>query len=230
MFLMSEKSNDISLIDFIITLFRYKLLIACIVISFIISALLYNANATPIYESEASFFITPQTSASTGGGSIMGYAKVFGIDLPSNITKFIFAILQSGKMRAQIVNDMESTFPNASRSEIFEALNFKDSFSIKKDKYDTFVISFQNKSPDVAQKVIISCLDNLTELNKELNIAAQKEFFTILDSPTSPSKPIKPRKILNLILAIVGSTSFAIFLVFFIEYIKSELKLRNHHE
>jgi uncharacterized protein involved in exopolysaccharide biosynthesis len=222
---MSKLQSEINLIDFIFTLFKYKIMILSIIAFSCVSMLIYNATASPIFKVESSFILPTQSGGS--GNPLLGYAKTLGISMPSNISQYIFAISQSGNLHGRIVSDVEKYYPNKTKNEIYKILNFKDSVSLKKNNHETFILKIENKNPEIAIAINKSFLQNLKFITQELEITAQKKIITILDAPNKPSKPYKPRKLLNIIFAIIGSTTFSISLVFFIEYIKDELEHRD---
>jgi uncharacterized protein involved in exopolysaccharide biosynthesis len=214
---MGEIEEEISFSFYWNTLKRYKIIILVFIVLSVGLCSIYNRVATKQYRSYSTFFVPLQNSG--GGSSILGYARALGVGLPSNLGDYLVSILQSRRIHESIAIDLRLFFPNMKDSVILGKLQLGKNTKINKSSRGIFSLSYFHKNPEVSFAVINSYLNNLSKLNKELEMTVQKQIITVLDPPLVAKGYFKPNKRLNLALSGILSLFFSIIFVFLYDQI-----------
>ncbi|MDD5456792.1 MAG: Wzz/FepE/Etk N-terminal domain-containing protein [Candidatus Margulisbacteria bacterium] len=98
---------------------------------------------------------------------------------------------------------------------------FKGNLSVEKDKASFITLSFEDRNPLLAAKLVNFCISNLDHINEQLEISSQKPLVVILDKADMPVFKSKPNKKMIMIISIVTSLIAGVFLSFVIEYLRN---------
>ncbi|MBT5954894.1 hypothetical protein HOG98_09280 [bacterium] len=170
------------------------------------------------YEVSTTFF--PETdSIQNPSNQILGYAEIFGINTPSNLSKYILIILKSKRLKNGIANELKINFKTEINSAIKKGtiknntkdiqthtiylLKLEKHLKIKLDENSLFNLNYVNNDPEMSLKVIHSALKNLNDINNKLKLFGNKKLITLLDEPEKPkvNKPVFPNPKIIFILS-----------------------------
>ena len=184
---MDEKrevvTNEISLLDYLIVLLKWKKLILIITFASSIIAGIIGYIMTPIYRAETAI-LPPQQSGSSlamgllsqmGGGEIASAA--FGIKTPSDLYA---GMLKSRTIANRIIDrfDLMKLYDVEYRENAIKILSNVMNITIG-NKSDIITVSVEDKNPERASKMANAFVEELKNLTKGLAIteAAQRRLF-----------------------------------------------------
>ncbi|MCP4051146.1 MAG: hypothetical protein GY730_10635 [bacterium] len=215
---MADILNDeIDYIYYIKTIFRYKIIIAVFVAVSLICCAVYNEVVSEQYSVSSTFFVPLDTGGS--GGSFMGYARLMGVKIPSNIDQYVISLLESQRMKDRITEEMLVMYKDR-KVDIEATLKLGEYLSVKKNINGIFILQYKNTDQEIALKVVERYLENLNWFNKELEITAQKNIITVLDLPVYPEYPSDPKKKFNFVVVFAGAVFFSVLSIFIYDFIR----------
>ncbi len=221
------QDDEIDLIELFKTIMSsWKIWVSTTLIT-MISALVYNIYAPPLYEASMTFFIP---ASSSGNSALRSYAALLGSSTPSNIEDQLLAIAESQRIQWSVTETIVKQYPKVfvefekkQEKPILEALRIgsfasgvlklEKTFSATKSKTGLFSLKYENTDPRVAKAVVEEYLATLSSIYEELELSSEREIIKVLDAPHVSNLPIKPKKALNLALAIVGGGGIGVLIV-----------------
>jgi uncharacterized protein involved in exopolysaccharide biosynthesis len=216
---------EIDFIDAIKMLWQKKFFIVGFVFLIVVLSIIYSVKASKSYKAYVSFFVNSSSSS-----SLMGYASMLGVGMPSNMENLIKNILHSDSIKIQVANKLESRFKEElddaiksnrikdtyeHRTEFVLAnLNFHSKLRISINKNHLFVITYISTDPKLCKDVLDLYVFYIQKFNESLGLSSKRNLMTIVDSPREPLLHFRPRKRFNVIFSFFISLLLACFWVF----------------
>jgi uncharacterized protein involved in exopolysaccharide biosynthesis len=154
--------------------------------------------------------------------SFLNYsALINGSGATDDIRPYIDSIVKSRRMQIAIGKSLQPQFPTHS----IEVLLSKDLKLSKKlrlssdQKTGIFILNYTHTTPKTAALVITSCLANLNQINRELEVSPKTKIMTIIDYPEIPKYPSWPNYRRVIVIAFLSGIFLGVTLVFLIEFI-----------
>ncbi|MGE4170309.1 MAG: YveK family protein [Candidatus Margulisiibacteriota bacterium] len=176
-------------------------------------AFLYNKSVPFLYLSRATLIVQGSSQSS----SFSGYARLFDVSLPSDITDTTSRLLNSSRLSNRVVK-LVAQKNNLEVAELEKQIR-QGSIVIGQDK-NFFTLLVTLPSPQLAQQMAQTYLLALNQLNVELELTSQKQFFIVIDEPSLGLDPVSPNKRLNLILGGVIGLLMGVLLALFVNWIQ----------
>jgi uncharacterized protein involved in exopolysaccharide biosynthesis len=230
--------DEIDLIDLFKTLWSHKKGIIITTAVCVLIAGIYSKVAPKEYKARTSFFMTSSDQPSS---SLMGYAAMLGVGSPSNIESLIKNVLESESIKITVSQKFKPYYINKIQtaikknklrnkdqhinSFIIGQLKLRKNFSFSVNKNNLFELTYHAKDPKLTKQILDTYLDQIIQYNYNLELSAEKNIITVIDSPQIPLGPFKPNLKLNIVLAfILGLFSSSIFVL-----IKHSIKKENRN-
>ena len=238
------EDDEIDLARLFFVLFRYTWLVVFIVVISLLGAIYYSKTLPNYYKAKAVIF-SPSKSSSGGymsALSSLGMGSLLGGD--SAPVDIILKMINSRRMAKELIRQFDLTpyyqkqspIPSKEAMSITDpvfkaqfALDrtvriFQSNFTVEKDKTSFITITYEDRSPLLAAKIVNQCIANLDHINETLGITAQKPLVIVMDAAEVPTTKSKPNKKMIILLTGVSSLLASVFLVFLIDYIRAFLK------
>jgi len=197
---MDEQELDfLSLLKFLVS--NWRLVFVCLVLGGLVGFGYFHF-ADKEYKAQGSFLVRSDDKAG-GAGSLLGYAKNLGVEVPSNFDSYVMAVLESRRIKRDVAIRVHSRFKNAQTFVIKEvplagsvtenetyqwikALKLKGNLVISKTKDNVYSVVYYNKDPNIAYAVVDEYISTLISLNESLELSVKKDVIIVLDPPESP--------------------------------------------
>ena len=209
----TNQDDEIDLVEVFKTIWDSKKTIVLITSIIILISLVISINSTKYYKSTTTFHINEENSAN----GLAGYAGMLGINANSNLNNIVNSLLKSNKIKEETAKKFQYALKSKIESAIsknklnnspehiiaftIDQLKLKQNISISNTKEGLIKLSYLSNSPELSQNILNYYLKLLDEFNTKLEISAEKNFLTIIDSPNKALAHFKPNLKLNLVLA-----------------------------
>ena len=210
-----DDDDDIDLIDIISILWKNKKTIIITTIITISIATVTSFLLTKEYLSFTTFHIQQSESPNA---NLMGYASALGINKNSNIENIVESLLRSDRIKVKVakiyINLYEDTIKNLITKKklinseehitdfVIKELKLHKKINYSKSKEGLIKLSYSSPSANLSKKILLSYLNTLKDLNKELEISAEKKFLTVIDYPQEALRAHKPNLKVNILIGI----------------------------
>ena len=198
----------------IMSLIKRYWLLSVINISIMVTlAIFYNKFSTPLYMSSVTFFVNVSKDDSRGANLLGGYSRLLGSAGDAALGKKIFQVIKSDRICDAVRNRLgvEKTKSQA------DVLGLKKNISITKNDDELYCLSYLNKDPEMARKVLMTYIEVIGLLNQEMELSSEKQLLNILDYPKVPLIPSKPRKMMNIVFGLMAGICLSLSIVAFRE-------------
>lgn len=198
----------------IMSLIKRYWLLSVINISIMVTlAIFYNKFSTPLYMSSVTFFVNVSKDDSRGANLLGGYSRLLGSAGDAALGKKIFQVIKSDRICDAVRNRLgvEKTKSQA------DVLGLKKNISITKNDDELYCLSYLNKDPEMARKVLMTYIEVIGLLNQEMEFSSEKQLLNILDYPKVPLIPSKPRKMMNIVFGLMAGICLSLSIVAFRE-------------
>lgn len=219
--------DEITLIDIIRVLNKYKRLIIGLIIVSLISAFIYSKVSPKEYKATATILPLESSTGSLtsalgmlgGGGASPGASRIIAVMKSKTLAKSVIENLDLLKviykkqwdvLTASWKKEFKPSLENA-------AASLAGGIEVKNTKEGVLSISIAWDDPETAAKIANAYVDKLGDFinNRSLGVT-----FQSVDPAVPPDKPFKPKLKLNLLLAGVASLFVGVMLAFSVEYFK----------
>ena len=228
------EDDDIDLVELFKKLWDSKKTILFITVIFLILGFTYAWLAPKEYKSMASFFIS---TSDKSAGSLSGYASLLGMSSNSNVESLVKSVLLSESLRVAVANENRKHFTveiqkgladhlikiNNDRhinDFIIKKLKLRKKFSFVVNKEGLFQLTYVSNDKNLVKNILDDYLEQVIIFNENLEISAEKNVITIIDTPEIPIKKYKPKRLLIILTSAMLGGFFGIFFVLFRKFLK----------
>ena len=227
--------DEIDLIDLIKKLWESKNNIILFTVIFSVLGIAYAFLAPKEYKSVASFFISTSDKPS---GSFSGYASLLGMSSNSNVESLVKSVLSSESLRIAIANEKKQYF-NVDIQEglldqsirvnddrhinefIIKKLKLRKNFNFAVNKEGLFQLTYISKDKILVKNILDDYLEQVIIFNENLEISAEKNVITVIDTPKVPIQRYKPKRKLIVVISTVLGGVFGVFFVLFRNFLRT---------
>jgi capsular polysaccharide biosynthesis protein len=200
-------------------LWRYKKILAILIIIPTLIALLINIFSPNIYKSSANFIVADQSQITSAKITLL---KSF---IPGqeggvvNLYQVVMGLLNSSTMTNDVIKEFN----------LKKHYKFKDDYKVaNKLKDDTEILfneetgvinlSFYSEDPKLCRDVVIYYLNSLNSINEKRKLTTVRDLIKIIDHPGIPTRKTYPKRAKNMITAFILICILSICSILFYYY------------
>jgi capsular polysaccharide biosynthesis protein len=200
-------------------LWRYKKLLAILIIIPTIIALLINIFSPNIYKSSTNFIVADQSQMASSGMSLL---KSF---IPGqeggaiNLYQVVMGVLNSSTMTNGVVKEFNLKKYYKFKNDYKVANKLKDDTEISLDE-ETGVISlsFCSEDPKLCRDIVLYYLNSLNTINEKRKLTTIRDLIKVIDPPGIPKRKTYPKRAKNMIIAFMLISILSVCSILFYYY------------